>query len=339
MLETLLSSSLAQRFHLVVVSTFRDSGRLGKALRALLGIGRSALLLVTSRVDLVYLQASSGFSFRRKAVVAALARSVRRPYVVHVHASDFDSYYRSASAWEQWLVRRTLGRAALVIALSPTWERRILEIVTCTTTSIPNPVAIPSAAAPLDVRPARIVCMGRLGERKGSVTLVRALSLLDGRHADAELTLAGDGDQAPIRREADERGVTHRVELPGWIGPEERARTLHTASIFALPSREEGLPVALLEAMAYGLPSIVTAVGGIPDVFEEGRHGYLVPADDPAALADRLGRLLDEPETARRMGEQARADATQRYAIDVVAARLGDALAGVIDEHRRAEAR
>lgn len=331
--ETLLGSSLADRFELVVVPTFRDAGRLGKALHAVRGIGRSALLLATSHVDLVYLQTSSGFSFRRKALVAALARVFRRPYVLHVHASDFDRYYASARGWERWLVRRTLGRAALVIALSHSWERRIVEIAACTTTSIPNPVAIPPTPAPLDAQPARIVSLGRLGERKGSLTLIRALALLGGPHAEAQLTLAGDGDRSLAQREAVERGVAQRVELPGWVGAEQRARILRSATVFALPSREEGLPVALLEAMAYGIPAVVSPVGGIPDAFEDGRHGYLVAPDDPEALANRLQRLLDEPEAARRMGRQARADAAERFAIEVVAARLGDVLAGVIGKH------
>ena len=66
------------------------------------------------------------------------------------------------------------------------------------------------------------------------------------------------------------------------------------------------MPVALLEAMAYGLPSVVSPVGGIPDVFEDGRHGYFVPPDDPQALADRLEALLDHPDAAREMGTEAR---------------------------------
>ena len=75
--------------------------------------------------------------------------------------------------------------------------------------------------------------------------------------------LAGDGDLSSVHDEARRLGVSDRVDLPGWIGPEERARTLRTASVFTLPlSVNEGLPVALLEAMAYGLPAVVSPVGG-----------------------------------------------------------------------------
>jgi glycosyltransferase involved in cell wall biosynthesis len=323
---SLTESPLADRFELITVATHTDSGRIGKAVQALVGTVRALSFLAARRCDLVFLHSSSGPSLRRKAVVAALARLATRPYVIHIHGSGFDSYYRDAAGWERWLVRKTLSGAGCVIALSPTWERRLLEIAPCRTTVVPNPVAIPAETARLDSRPARIVCLGRLGQRKGSRTLVQALAALGRSYADVRLVLAGDGDITAARNEAQRLGVSERVELPGWIGPEERARTLRSATAFALPSRAEGVPVALLEAMAYGVPAVVSPVGGIPDVFEEGRHGYFVPPDDPLAIADRLRALLDDGSAARQMGAWARRDAQKHYAIDVVAPKIGDAL-------------
>jgi len=329
-IETLVASPLADRYELLQVVTHIDSAPTGKALRAVMGIARAAYLLALRRVDLVYLHASSGPSLRRKALVAAIARLARRPYVVHVHAGGFDRYYRSASRSEQRLMRGTLAGAALVITLSGSSERRLRALAPCRTTVIPNPVSIPPQPARLHASSARIVCLGRVGVGKGSTTLVQAFSILGERYVDARLVLAGDGALSSVLDEARRLGVSDRVELPGWIGPEARERTLLAATVFALPSREEGLPVSLLEAMAYGLPAVVTPVGGIPDVFEEGRHGYFVPPDDPDALADRLGALLDDPELARQMGMQARADAKGRYATNVVAAQVGDALQSVL---------
>jgi glycosyltransferase involved in cell wall biosynthesis len=328
--ERLMTSALADRYELVHVLTHRDSGPLRKALQAVAGLTRASWLLAAGRVDLVYLLTSSGFSLRRKAAVAALARLARRPYVVHVHASDFDGYFRAAAGWERRLVRWTLAGAALVIAVSPSWERRLQALVRCQTTSIPNPVPIPRRSAPLDASSALIVSVGRLGLRKGSRTIVRALALLGQRHPDARLVLAGDGDLSAVRAEAHRLGVADRVEFPGWIGPEERAQILLEATVFVLPSREEGLPVALLEAMSYGLPAIVSPVGGIPDVFEDGRHGYFVSPDDPDALADRIGALLDDREVAREMGRQARQDAQERFASEIVARHVGDAFESVL---------
>lgn len=330
-IRTLDESELARRFDLVYVETHADAGALGKAYRALSGIARAAGLLAARKVDLVYLHTSSDYSLRRKAVVAVFAGLLRRPYVVHVHGSHFDSWYREAARWEQFLVRWTLGRAALVIALSPIWVARLEAIVECEATAIPNPVAIPDEHAGLTSSEPCIVSLGRLGERKGSLTVVHAFALLAHRYPSARLVLAGDGDVEAVGGAARRLGVDHRVQLPGWIGPEERARTLLGATVFVLPAREEGLPVALLEAMAYGLPALVSPVGGIPDVFVEGRHGYFVPPDDPEALAARLVHILDDPGAAREMGQHARADAAEHFAVDVVAARIIHAFVRVLE--------
>ena len=338
-LETLLASGLADRFELLHVVTHRDTGRVGKALSAFAGLTRAAWLLGTRRVDIVYLLTSSGFSLRRKAAVAMLARLARRPYVIHVHASNFDGYYSQAARWEQRLVRRTLSSAALAIAVSPSWEERLRALAPCRTTAIPNPVPIPSQPAGLN---------SLTGPHRQPGPSWRPEGIANDRAGarDTQRTSPGRSSGAPqvtaiCRRSTTKHagsGVSDRVDLPGWIGPEERARTLRTASVFTLPSRDEGLPVALLEAMAYGLPAVVSPVGGIPDAFEDGRHGYFVPPDDPDALADLLGALLADPERARWMGTQARADAERRYATDIVAALVGDALQSVL-AHRRADER
>jgi glycosyltransferase involved in cell wall biosynthesis len=163
---------------------------------------------------------------------------------------------------------------------------------------------------------------------------VRALSLLDGPDADIRLVLAGDGDRSSVASEAERLGVAGRIDLPGWVDSAECARILLGASVFALPAREEGLPVALLEAMAIGLPSVVSPVGGIPDVFVEGRHGYFVAPDDPAALAEKLRKLVGDRDAARSMGAAARGDAASRFAVDVVARRVSEALAGALERRR-----
>jgi glycosyltransferase involved in cell wall biosynthesis len=326
------SSPLAQRFQLQLVATHRDAGPGGKALQALTGIGQAAVLLGLRRTDIVALHASSGASFRRKAVVAALARLFRRPYLLHVHAGGFGHYYDDAPGWERALVRSTLAHAAVVVALSQEWERRLRAITPCETAVIPNAVRIPAEPARSGDGPPRIVALGRLGDGKGSRTLVRARAALGERHGDVVLVLAGDGDRDPILEEAHRLGVEDRVALPGWVGPAARHETLAGATVFALPSRHEGMPVALLEAFAYGLPVVASPVGAIPEIVVEDRHGFLVPPDDPEALAERLAALLDDPDAARKMGAEARRAASERYDVEIVAERLGDLIERALEQ-------
>jgi glycosyltransferase involved in cell wall biosynthesis len=109
-------------------------------------------------------------------------------------------------------------------------------------------------------------------------------------------------------------------------------RLLAGMDVFALSSREEGIPNAVLEAMAAGRPVVATAVGGTPEVLEDGRTGWLVPPGDPAALADALAEALLDPAEAARRGAAARRDVSERRSIDAMARRheafYVDALAG-----------
>lgn len=331
-IATMMDSPLGRRYALRRVTTHRDGGAAAKLGQAVAGIATVAGILARRRADLVWVHTSADASFRRKAVVTALARLRRTPVVMHSHASGMADYYRRASGPERAMVRTTLRSADLVIALGTAWRRALTDMTPCVITCVMNPVEVPPLPAERAHIPSGpIVCTGRLGERKGSLVLVRALALLGERYPDARLVLAGDGDRAPVRAEAERLGVADRVELPGWVGHDEVDGLLDRAGVFALPSRNEGLPVALLEAMARGLPCVVTPVGAIPDLVEHGVDALLVPPDDPEALAAAFSRLLDDPEAARAMGALAHATVSARCATPVVADAIDTCFQAVLD--------
>jgi glycosyltransferase involved in cell wall biosynthesis len=330
-MSTLLASPLADRFEMRRVATHRDGSKWAKLAQAASGLARVAVSLARGWPDLVWVHSSADASLRRKSVVVALCRLFRTPVVFHVHGSGMERYHRAAPPWEQALVRRTLRTADLVIALGPTWERKLLDMTPCVVACVLNPVDVPDAPPPASLRrPGRIVCTGRLGERKGSLVLVRALARIADRFPEAHLVLAGDGDAGPVHAEAAALGVADRVETTGWVGPDEVAGLLDTASVFALPSRDEGLPVALLEAMSRTVPCVVSPVGGIPDLVVDGELGLLVPHDDPEALGGALARLLGDPDEAARIGRAGREAVLARCATPVVAAAVGRCFAQVL---------
>jgi len=151
--------------------------------------------------------------------------------------------------------------------------------------------------------------VGRMDEFKNQVMLVRAMSgSLSRRH---RLVIVGDGPARP----AVEALVAGLAE-PGYVHLLGRRmdvdRLMPAFDVFALPSRSEGLPLVLPEAMASGLPVVATEVGGVPAVIDEGATGLLVPVDE-VALADALGQLATDPARARSMGKRARIAALSRF--------------------------
>lgn len=330
----LARSPLGERFALTEVETHADGSRPFKLVVAVKGLARVAVRLARDRPDIVYLHTASNGSFWRKAVASALARAARVPYVVHVHGGAFADFYRGMPGWGRAVARWMLGGADAVIVLSPTWAREIGAIAGRPTVTIPNPVDIPAGTSDPARRPARIVTLARIGAAKGSYVLLRAFAALASTHPGARLVLAGDGPQEEAWRVATEAGIADRVDMPGWVGPAERDALLAGASVFALPSRVEGLPVSMLEAMAHGLPVVVTPVGGIPDAVRDGVTGRIVPPDDVAALAAAIGALLDDPDGAAAMGAAGRAEVLGTYERAAVGAHVGDVLDACLARRR-----
>jgi glycosyltransferase involved in cell wall biosynthesis len=112
------------------------------------------------------------------------------------------------------------------------------------------------------------------------------------------------------------------VDFPGWLGHSETAALLQQTDILTLPSFVESLPMAVIEAFAYGIAVVATPVGAVPEVVAHERNGLLVPVGDAEALANALERLLEDGALRRRLGDAARRDHAERYEINTYIKRL-----------------
>jgi glycosyltransferase involved in cell wall biosynthesis len=143
--------------------------------------------------------------------------------------------------------------------------------------------------------------VGRLDRQKGFDVLIDALALLEGVTG----VVVGEGaERAALMRRAEEAGVADRLILTGWISTV--ANLLRGFDLFVLASRNEGLPLVVLEAMEAGLAVVATDVGGVAEAVAAEETGLLVPPEDPPALAAAIRRLLDDQELRRRMGRRGR---------------------------------
>jgi len=194
---------------------------------------------------------------------------------------------------------------------------------------IPNGVAA-GVARPPDARAggATVLYAGRLRSRKAVVVLVRAFAEVAAAVPEARLVVAGDGEQrGAIEREVARLGLAGRTELLGAVPRAEVTARLARAVVFCLPSIYEGLPLAILEAMAAGVAVVTTAVSGHPDAIVDGESGWLVPAEDSRALASALIHALRDPAERRRRTEAAGRRFAERFEIGVVARRYLELLA------------
>jgi glycosyltransferase involved in cell wall biosynthesis len=173
-----------------------------------------------------------------------------------------------------------------------------------------------SLAIPAEARV--IGTVGRLNEVKRQDLLVRAFAEISRRRAEAWLLVVGDGpERSRLEELARELGVAERAVFAGYQANPEWFFAAMDA--FALTSRHEGLPLALLEAWAAGLPVVSSAVGGIPKVVEHGRTGLLFESGDEAALVQALEQVLDDAALAERLAAAGREVAEARYSLSRMA--------------------
>jgi glycosyltransferase involved in cell wall biosynthesis len=187
---------------------------------------------------------------------------------------------------------------------------------------VPNPVEMcADTSDPLPGESHRILFLGSIERRKGIFDLVTAVARLAPEFPDLKLAVAGTGQLHRLHEVAATQGAASHLEILGWITPEQRAQELKRAAVVALPSYNEGLPMAVLEGMAAGRPVLTTHAGGIPDVVHHEQEGLLVEAGDVDGLTAALGRLMRDSGLRQRLGRQARLTA-RAYSVDVVLERV-----------------
>ena len=201
------------------------------------------------------------------------------------------------------------GRSQLYRWADPSdWEK--IQIVHCGV----DAAFLAASPSPVPVRH-RLVCVGRLSEQKGQLTLVEAAALVTPRFRDLELLLVGDGPMRPELEAAITRlGLGEAVRLVGWKSGEEIRDLLLTSRGMVLPSFAEGLPVVIMESLALRRPVISTSVMGIPELVITGKTGWLVPPANPTALAKAMDECLAaDPSDLTLMGEAGRSLVAERH--------------------------
>lgn len=261
--------------------------------------------------------------------VVCLLRMIGGPeYSFTVHGPDeFDNAHslslpRKAAGARFVVLISDYTRAQFMRAVPPDcWDK--LKVVHCGLDEgffATEPVPFPENPV--------LLCIGRLNEQKGHVTLLDALARLGRR--DVKVVLAGDGElrdmiEARIRA----LGLEGQVRITGWISSDEVRRLLTESTVLVQPSFMEGLPVVLMEALAQGRPVISTYVAGIPELVQQGKNGWLVPTGDAESLATAIGAALDTPvDVLAEMGRAGMVRVRARHHIDTEAGKLAALFSG-----------
>jgi glycosyltransferase involved in cell wall biosynthesis len=332
--ELLLASELALDFSLIHFEVGREGraeGRLARALRLVLSPVQLGYQVLAHRAAIVHL--NTGLIVRaywRDLAYLIVAKLCGASVLYQVHGGALPEAFCRGHPLLTAFVRATLRLPDAIVALSTSEAEEFRRFVGSTRVFVlPNGVnctayATLARAASSPAVPLRLLYMGRLVREKGLYELVQGLALARRQGVAAELAIAGAGpEEARLQQSA----VALGLEGVSFLGPVRGAAKMtafERADVFVLPTYHlEGLPYALLESMAAGVPVIATRVGGIPELVADGINGLLIEPQAPQAIALAIRTLASDREALARMSAASRATIAARYSIGRLAAGLG----------------
>ena len=310
-------SRLEKQHEIAYVESYRDGSRWQKLLKALSGYAYFFRQILGNRPDVVHIHSSFGPSFYRKIPFIYLSSFFKIPVVNHIHGAEFDGFYQNASQRKRRQVQKVYGKCNRLIVLSQEWKMLISQIVPAEKIDVlENYCILPDASALQNKKRGQILFLGELGERKGCFLLPEILKKVREKCPDCHLVMAGDGQITQVRAAFEAEELMSCVEFPGWVRTDEKDKLLQESNIFLFPTYHEGMPMAVLEAMSYGLGIVTTNVGGIPKLIIPGETGFMEVPGDVESMAADVVRLLKEEALCVALGRQAKKLAEEKYSLE-----------------------
>jgi glycosyltransferase involved in cell wall biosynthesis len=286
--------------------------------------------ILKHRPQIVHLHTSQGTGFYKDLFHMIMAKLCRCRLVVHVHAAEPEALCGHGGSICRKIAIMSFSISDTVIAVSEKWReflsqlidsRKVVTLVNCVNCRIFDFPEKNRLALTLNV-----LFLGEVGPRKGVFDLLKAMDNPKLRGSKIKLWVAGaeerDGDFKRAQKLSEKLRIGAVCKIFGTVIGQYKIDLLRHADVFVLPSYNEGLPIAILEAMASSLPIISTTVGGIPEIVRDGFNGYLIKPGDIEALADRLSHFLTNHKIAQEMGRNSRSIAEAELDVEGYVDRL-----------------
>ena len=306
-----------KKYHCKWIQTHRD----GNPVRKLFYLGTALIeyLLFLPFYDIVHIHIATVQSAKRKALFYYIAKWMNKKIIFHFHPSNelflFEPSNRS-------LYTKLFSGADLVLVLSEQWKRWIKEALGLTEhiKVLYNPC--PQVNRRDDCREKNILFAGTIIQRKGYSDLIMAFAKIANKYPSWKLIFAGNGEIEKAKNLAKEKGIENQTIFLGWVSGMVKEKTFQSASIYCLASYGEGFPMGVLDAWAYGIPCVVTPVGGIPDIIINAKNGLIYPAGDIDKLAEQLECLILNRGLRESIVEESNKYVNGEFNINVINKRL-----------------
>ena len=278
-----------KKYHCRWIETHRD----GNSIRKLWYLGTALVeyICLLPFYDIVHIHLATTQSAKRKKMFFYLAKWLSKKVILHFHPSNEKFLFEPMNSK---LYRKLFSKADLVLVLSEQW-RCWIEMALGLSNHIEvlyNPCPIVNRRD--DLRKNHILFAGTIISRKGYETLIRGFARIAQEHSDWKVIFAGNGEIANAMKIVECCGIQNQVEFLGWVTDKDKEKVFQEASVYCLASDGEGFPMGVLDAWAYGIPCVVTPVGGIPDIVVDGENGLVFSIGDVDGLANKLRMIISD---------------------------------------------
>jgi len=312
MVKYMVESWPADAGNLKVLDSYGPGTRYSMPPYFMLLLIRLLVAALFAQIDVLHIHMAERLSVTRKGIVIHIASFFRIPIVLHMHGGQFEDYCRALSPRRLSALKRTMAKVHTLVMLGEcgkSFVQNYLDVEPSRVRIVPNAVPAQTCERKNFFRSAETTCsivfLGRVCDRKGVSFLISALSSPSLAGLDWHCEIVGDGNLERYESKAGELGIRERITFHGWQDQENSRRILASADFLVLPSCHEVLPMAILEAMSLGLPTIATPVGEVRDVVRDGVTGLIVPVGDTQALSEALGDLIRNPGKRVELGQEA----------------------------------
>lgn len=309
--------------YLQYISSWRLTNIIGRIWYAASALIQIILKLIFKKeVKILHIHFAADGSFWRMDKFLKVGKFFGKKIVLHCHSSRFKDFYNEASeSKKQWIVQ-TLQKADILIVLSESWKLwfQSIGIQNEKITILHNITSYPVYKPNCKTNDGKVhfLFLGEIGKRKGVFDILRALSRdSTSLNENFELRIGGNRNEKFLIDTIHDNRLENVVKFEGWVSGEKKTDLLNWADVFILPSYNEGLPIAILEAMSYSMPIISSPVGGIPEVVKSGVNGVLVTPGDDKEIYEAINKYVSNPSLLKVEGEKS-LDIVKTYLPDFV---------------------
>jgi glycosyltransferase involved in cell wall biosynthesis len=263
--------------------------------------------LISDRaIKIVHIHGASYGSFYRKFVIFLISKYIfGKKVVYHMHGGGFQIFFNKSNFISKKLIKFLFAKSDTVICLSQSWIKYYSEnFKTKSLVELPNIIDYPvKGLATSNGDIITFLFLGLICKEKGIFDLVNVIAKNKNKYRGTiKLKIGGNGEVKRLQEIIRENQIEDIVEFLGWITHDKKATVLNDASIYILPSYQEGLPISILESMSYGKPIIATRVGGIPEIVKDRENGLLINPGDLAQIQQSLDYFIENPEFILKYG-------------------------------------